>query len=1014
MQKKVARIFIFVSFALLFTTRFNPAKAFLSKQFLSGTPNNYMKVEAINNENKYLFVPTSDGLALVNPDSFETFAHISLKGRITDFVIIDNIEANAKPNRDLLIFTDDETNPSVIAYSLDNFEEIWSYTIYLSGYNERGVRVESKIPVFDYDYDNETLLLAGGYSLSHLDIKTGKLNWEYKYQDNIWSVTLIDDINKDDIKDLAISVQPEFVIALNGETGSELWQKAIAQPYDVVVDDKIIGSIKTNIWDLHYLNKQIIASSETGSIYKITPLNGHINGVKEIMPSLPSSIVRQNYLIDRIVKKVSGLNTNENGTYKIINTRIINDINNDQVNEIIVTTFEKNTYNTFTNQIPSILLLDGKTLNTIWKIELTEKQLMSFSLTDNGEICIYDGKKIIRINVANSNDLTEIWLDKLFEDNNQKDYQPLIYNGYLIVYAKDLYQINIEDIENLQILNTISYCHGYDTVFDEDKIYKLYYQFGKNKKPPKKYYAIECFTVTNDLLWSYDLNGLHFSKYLINNGQFIFIDNNMLLTAVYDGKIITSSNLPSEKEILILTKIPDINADGNTDILINFYSNEFVILDGSDFNEIMNNQLGDLVPGEYYNIILPIFNDKREMYLINHEKVTIISFDEHFNITIESTHLIKDFWLDMYDIKNDEDYDQDGYNEFIFRLNNDSEAKVMMLFTKTAYISELSASWDFTIYPLTEDLNGDGKYEVLMSSRGEDEEGTWHDKFQIINPYDDQEIIFEKRFYDGNMLTFNTRTKPLAIIDDIIGEGKKNVLVLVDRWGETFIQVYNIDDNKTVKKVFPLNIQYIEQGDMRNHLIGAPGGYIDTLEYGDVTYLIMSTIEQEDVVTKMVDINKFYSVNSINKRLDSYRLLNDNLIYQLYQKYDEENYYLETINLQHEINLTNIDPKKVYQDNDLLVKWEKSNKVAFYNIYLNGKLVEVTSNNEIKITLNKGNNQIGIGEVLINGLEQITYYNIKSDVTTNTYYYYIVTGIVIGLGFMLPLKKSRYRKKGVK
>lgn len=1014
MQKKILRMFILVSLTFLFIIRTDSAKAFLSKQFLSGTPNNFMKVEYINSENKYLFVPTSDGLSLVNPDSFETFEHINLKGKITDFVIINNIETSAKPNKDLLIFIEDETSPSVIAYSLDSFEEIWSYTIYLTGYNEAGVKVESKIPVFDYDYDNETLLLVGGYNLSHLDIKTGKLNWEYEYQDNIWSVTLIDDINKDNIRDLAISVQPAFVITLNGKSGNELWQKAIAQPYDVIVDDKIIGSIKTNIWDLQFLNKQIIASSETGSIYKIAPINGQINGVKEIMPSLPSSIVRHNYLSERVVKKVSGLNTNDNGTYKIINTRIINDVNNDNVNEIIVTTFENNNYNTFTNQIPSILLLDGKTLNTIWKIELTEKQLMNFSLTDNGEICVYDGKKIIKINVSNSKDLTEIWLDKLFAGNNQKDYQPLIHNGYLIVYDKDLYQIDIEDIENPQILNTIAYYFGYDTVIDDNRIYKLYYQFDKDNKRQKNYYAIECFVVTNDLLWDYDLNGLYFNKYMINNGQFIFIDNHKLLTAVYDGKIITSSNLPSEKEILLLTKTPDINADGNNDILINFHSNEFIILDGIDFKEIMSHHLGDLVLGEYFNMILPIFNDNKEMYLINHEKVAIISFDDDYKVTIESTHLVNNYWLDMYDYKNDEDYDHDGYNEFVFRLNNDSETKAMVLFTKTACISEFSASWDFTIYPLTEDLNGDGEYEVLMSSRGEDEEGTWHDKFQIINPYDDKEVIFEKRFYDGNMLTFNSRMKPLAIIDDIIGDGQKNVLVLVDRWGETFIQVYNIDDNKTVKKVFPLNIQYIEQSDMSNHLIGSPGGYIDACVYDGVTYLIMTTIEQENVVTKMVDINNFYSVNSIYKRLDSYHLINDSLIYQLYHKHDEENYYFESINLKHEIQLDNIDTKKVYHDNDLLVKWEKNNKVSFYNIYLNGKLVEVTSSNEISISLNKGNNQIGIGEVFANGLEQITYYNIKSDVTSNTYYYYIVTGILIVIGFILPLKKSRYRKKGVK
>ena len=48
-----------------------------------------------------------------------------------------------------------------------------------------------------------------------------------------------------------------------------------------------------------------------------------------------------------------------NGTYKILNTRIINDINNDGVSDLLVTIFETNYYTSY-DEKPVITLLDGK------------------------------------------------------------------------------------------------------------------------------------------------------------------------------------------------------------------------------------------------------------------------------------------------------------------------------------------------------------------------------------------------------------------------------------------------------------------------------------------------------------------------------------------------------------------------------------------------------------------------------------------------------------------------------
>lgn len=1005
MKKTLSSIFIWVLLLMCFVSFSNKASALLSEHFILGHESNKMSMEYIDEENKKLFVTTNEGLFIIEPETFKVEKEIKLKGKIFDFLVIDNIETNESPSRDIILFIEDENQPSVILYSLDTLQKIWSFTSYMKGYNDVGVKIDKKIPIFDYSFTNENLFLVAGYTVYNLDIKTGKEKWHYNYSDNIWSVAVINDINKDSIRDIVISVQPESIISLSGNNGEVLWKSEIASNIDISIDNKMLGSIKTNIWDLHFIKDVIIATSEDGNIYKVTTDEGKIIRKQEIISKIPNSIIYQAYLDGDNVKKLSGLET-----YKIFNTRIINDLNNDKINDLLVTTFETNEYVNY-NEKPTIFILDGNSLNIIGKFELSEKQLLNVSVSDDLDICLYDGKKIIHFNAKDYSNTSEIRIDSA-----HNNISIITIDDSLYIYSNNLYKIDITDPTNPNITSQISFFQGSDSLFYDDMIYKLYFQFDENDRFYKNYYAIECYSLNNKLLWKYDLQDAYFRYYQIRDDKFIFINEDKYLIMLKDGEVIDSIQLINGSDVKLFTETLDFNKDGLKDFLVIFHNKEFQIINAGDFSETLyTNYLYQFIEFNDYEFIYPVINNEEmQIYLVSYKDISIASIDSEFNVVIDKKIDFNpySFWFDPHNIYTDKDFDNDGYNDLVFRISDDKEHMAVILYSSEATVGFIPANWDFTLYPLYEDYNNDGKYEVMISTNGEDELG-WHNRFQIVNPYvelNDKEIIFEKRFYEGNELTFNSKLKPFTVVDDITGDGIKDVLVLVNRYGDIYIQVYNINNDKIVKKVIPISIQYISQEEMKISSIGSPGAFIDTFEYNYTNYLIMSFVSNGKIMTKVSLLDKMLYVSNFDKRVFDYHIVDDKIYYQLYVNKEDNNYYLEEASLNRNNLVLNINENKIYNDASIDLKWNTSRDVAYYKIYLDGKLVEITTNKEINIPLNKGDNLIGIGEVLASGIEEISYFQIKNEPESKDYYY-IITAVLIALVFLLPLSKSKYRRR---
>lgn len=1002
MKKTLSQIFIaFLLIIIYFSTSNNSASALISEYLISGNHSNKISLDYIDSEQKSLFVGTDKGLYIINPETFLIENELKTKGDILDFHVIKNKDAKSN----IIIFLADENQPSVICFSLETFKELWSFTSYIEGYDNSGVKVRKKLPVFDYDLTEDRLLVVTGYTVYDLDIKTGKENWHYKHHDNIWSVSLINDINADLIQDVVISVQPTNVLALNGKNGQIIWSKEVAQTIEVSVDNKVVGKIKTNIWQLDFVDNQIIATSEDGNVYALNPSNGNIERERQVLANIPNKIMFQSYFDGANLRDMSSLN----GTYKILNTRIIKDINNDDINDLLVTTFETNHYTSY-DEKAVITLLDGKNLNTIGKLELNENKLLNVSVSDDLSVFLYDGKKIIYFNAKDYNNTYEIY-------PSLENITQIYYDEYLYIYNQELYQVDVSNPLEIDLINIISFFEGYDSVIYDNLIYKFYYQYDKYDRHFKNYYAVSCETINEEILWSYDLLDAYFRYYDFIEDKFIYIDNNNRLVIIENGDIIAEKVF--NENVKFITKVNDFNDDGQFDLLVLFHHNEFLIINFNNLEDIIfNNYLYYLFEYEHYDFIYPIFNqDKNQMYLFNNKSITIINFDDSFNVSKEDIIDLENynFWFDPWNIKLGKDYDDDGINDLVIRISDDRDHYAVILYSSEANVGFIKANWDYTIYPLNEDLNGDDKFDVLISTSGDDENGVWHTKFQIVNPYsklNETEIIFEKRFYEGNELTYNTKLKPLTIVDDFTKKGSKNVLVLVDRWGDIYLQVYDLDNDKLIKDVIPLYTNYINEDEMRNASFGSPGAFIDTFTFNSENTLILSFISQGQVSTKLFDLDSFRLTGSLNKRLYDYYIVDDKIIYQVYLNRNEE-MSLEFSDLNQDKLKLNIDENMIYDTVYFNLKWDKSRDVAYYKVYLNGKLVEITVNNEISLSLNNGKNLIGIGEVLANGIEEISYFTIKTNPSNNDFIYYLITGSLIVFIFILPLSKTKYQRRKI-
>jgi hypothetical protein len=787
----------------------------------------------------------------------------------------------------------------------------------------------------------------------------------------------------------------------------------------------------------------------------------------QVIENIPQMLADSVYVQNNKPIKYSGLGLNKTNAYKMIHTRLLSDITNDGFDDFLVTVFEDNPYSTYTGFTPQLLLIDGHSLAVLSERELIlNRKIIDLKISDDHQLSYFDSKQyeVINLSEKDLNLVTEIDLSEYTDiiDQEGLSYSSFLDGNTFYLQAESLYQIDISNPSSPLLQNTIYFINQYDTIFSEQYIYKLYYIKDSNDHKKNNYYVIQCMDIKTQLIiWEHALDDLDFAEqkgfnnYVIYqldqlHEKFLYINKQGELVVLdYEDELnvsIINHDFLLSKDIGIIqfSEYQDLNGDGHLEYMIVTRLGDLVILNGTDLSDVLfhkylnNNYYHEdtTIANKMYDLAIPNYDaDEHVIFLINNQSINRVTLNENFEITLEEEIELGNFnfWYDPTNVLHQYDYDGDEINDYVIRLNNtlgENEQKIAILYSNSKNVGFVNAGWDFSLYPAKEDLDDDGVFDVMLVTGGSDKDDNWYQRASLLSPSlqptINELIIFERLFYDGNSFTMNSKYKPLQIINDINGDGKKDVAVLIDRWGQSYIQMFDIKDPEEVLDILPLRVQNIDKETMFNSQLGAPGGVIDIIKTNEKDYLILSIVDEfQDFSTSLYNLplgqlKDIQELVKMNTSIYQYEIVNDVFINTTFASgnRNDNRFYVHLNNFNTHYQIQNINNGDVFSKSPINIEWSSNvNEIMnpLYKVYLNGQLVAMTEEQKANLFLIDGENNIGIGVMLTDGTEVITNTTVTLDLDNSklSYLYYYISAALLVV-FITPLKFRRYKKMGVR
>jgi len=218
------------------------------------------------NGEPYVVVGMDGSLALLSMNGDLEMSYITF-GEVIDFDLIDDISGDL--SKDIIINVYDQQHPNVIAVSSKDGNELWTF--------------QPQVERIDQD----------------------TFNVDY-YTPYTWDVQTINDINNDNISEVAISAWYKIYV-LNGRTGDVLWMNT--------------NDFTNDIWKIKYLDKMVIGGSENGELIALNEKNG---------------LKVWSYTIPPFKMKVKNDFAQIDVPNSVDDIVVINDIDNDNVADLLV------------------------------------------------------------------------------------------------------------------------------------------------------------------------------------------------------------------------------------------------------------------------------------------------------------------------------------------------------------------------------------------------------------------------------------------------------------------------------------------------------------------------------------------------------------------------------------------------------------------------------------------------------------------------------------------------------
>ncbi len=348
-MKKKKILFLFMLLGSLCLFKFSQVNGEMPLNFAGGSFGN-IREEVNINHTDYVAISTQTNLYLLKDDSIQAIYTLNAKAQYIE-VISDN---NNNGYDELLIITSATDKDNILLYDTKNQSLIFSYSPIMSAYDANLGYFDQEITVEDYLINDNHLVFVAGYCVFSLNLQTGKIEWKNEVNNNLWTIEKINDINKDNIDDYVVSLQPYDIITISGKDGKIIYQKTVS----VAIINPRNDEIEMNIWSMKYDQDRNIlyASGEDGYLYEINTSNGTI-------------ITKKN------VAQLNNINFNENGVavtrpeFKKLNIELVNDFTGDNKKDIIYyqTTrpYHYNLPDTNSTSPQAIKLIDGNNLNVV-------------------------------------------------------------------------------------------------------------------------------------------------------------------------------------------------------------------------------------------------------------------------------------------------------------------------------------------------------------------------------------------------------------------------------------------------------------------------------------------------------------------------------------------------------------------------------------------------------------------------------------------------------------------------
>jgi len=321
---------------------------------------------------KSILIGTSNGMYIFSSNG-NLEKYIQTSSSVTNILVLDDITGDKQ--KEILITTSDKYFPNVQVYDPKTGEKIWDFSASMEVYDMNMLWTRQQTIPFDVELvqdvnnnDYRDIAVTSGYNLFLIDGKTGKMLWEFKGNDNLWDVAILDDLDNDNIQDISVGSQDGYLYIISGKSGKLIWSRKISEKYNVInpSTNTSIGFVDRSVWDIVPIKindkEKIAVSTEDGFVQLIDLESKETQWKKRVIEYVDMYLF--DYYGDFLVP-TSYIDQN----FFNIRLKDVKDTNGDGNRDIVVMVFPglRLTGKQYKEKTQKIYLLNSVNGDTIWE-----------------------------------------------------------------------------------------------------------------------------------------------------------------------------------------------------------------------------------------------------------------------------------------------------------------------------------------------------------------------------------------------------------------------------------------------------------------------------------------------------------------------------------------------------------------------------------------------------------------------------------------------------------------------